>query len=200
MIRSWRQAWNQGDFPFLFVQLASFQARQAEPYQSDWAELREAQTMTLALPATAMAVTTDIGDPKDIHPKNKQEVGRRLALAARAIVYGEKIPYSGPLYESMKIEDGKVRLRFKHADGGLKIRGDGPLKGFAIAGEDRKFVDADAAVDGDTVVVHSDRVPKPVAVRYAWADVPDDNLTSGAGLPASPFRTDDWPGLTANEK
>lgn len=200
MIGAWRKAWGQGDFPFLFVQLSSWEAGQRQPYRSTWAELREAQTMTLALPATGMAVTTDIGDPKDIHPRNKQEVGRRLALAARALVHGEKIPYSGPMYAAMVVEGDKIRIRFKHTDGGLAVRGEGPLKGFAIAGEDQEFIAAVAVIDGDTVVVRSEKVAHPVAVRYAWADVPDDNLVNGAGLPASPFRTDEWPGLTANER
>ncbi len=200
MIQSWRDAWRQGDFPFLFVQLANFQSSQKEPFASAWAELREAQTMTLSLPNTGMAVITDIGDPKDIHPANKQEVGRRLALAARAMVHGEKIPFSGPLYESMAVEGDAVRIRFKHVDGGLEAAGGGPLNGFAIAGEDRTFVEAQAAIDGDTVVVRSGKVARPAAVRYAWADAPPCSLFNKAGLPASPFRTDDWPGLTISEK
>ncbi|HSW46828.1 MAG TPA: sialate O-acetylesterase [Phycisphaerae bacterium] len=199
LIRTWREQWGQGDFPFLMVQLANFQSRQKEPYTSDWAELREAQSRTLALPRTGMAVAIDIGDPKDIHPANKQDVARRLALAARAIAYGEKIPYSGPLYDSMKAEGGGIRLRFSHTNGGLEAKG-GELKGFGIAGRDRKFVDAKAVVDGDTVVVSSEQVAEPVAVRYAWADAPLCNLYNGAGLPASPFRTDDWPGITDNER
>lgn len=198
MIRSWREAWGQDDFPFLFVQLANFKAGQKAPYSSAWAELREAQTMTLSLPKTGMAVTIDIGDPKDIHPINKQDVGKRLALAARAIVHGEKIPYSGPIYEAMAVEGGKIRLRYKHTDGGLVAK-NGALKGFGIAGADQKFVDAEAAVDGDSIVVSSEKVASPVAVRYAWGDAPECNLYNGAGLPASPFRTDDWPGLTAKE-
>lgn len=195
MIRSWRTEWGQGDFPFLIVQLANYQIRQKEPYVSDWAELREAQLMTLSVPKTGMAVAIDIGDPKDIHPRNKQEVGRRLALAARAIVYGHKIPYSGPIYDSMKIEGDKIRIRFKHVDGGLQAKG-GALKSFGIAGRDRKFVDAEAVIDGDTAVVSSSMVAQPVAVRYGWADAPECNLYNGAGLPASPFRTDNWPGVT----
>jgi sialate O-acetylesterase len=200
MIHSWRENWGQGDFPFLFVQLANYQVRQKEPYVSDWAELREAQLMALALPRTGMAVTIDIGNPKDVHPTNKQEVGKRLALAARAIAYDEKIPYSGPIYESMAVEGGKIRLRFKHTDGGLVAQGGGTLKGFGIAGQDRKFVDAAAVIDGDAVVVSSDKVGEPVAARYAWADAPECNLFNGAGLPASPVRTDDWPGVTADAK
>jgi sialate O-acetylesterase len=147
-----------------------------------------------------MAVTIDIGDPTNIHPRNKQEVGRRLALAARAVVFGQKIACSGPFYESMAVHGDGIQIQFKHTDGGLKASGGESLKGFAIAGEDRKFVEADAVIDGNTVVVRSKEVAKPVAVRYAWADVPDCNLVNGADLPASPFRTDDWPGVTANEK
>jgi len=199
MIRNWQAGWGQGDFPFLIVQLANFQMRQKQPHVSDWAELREAQLMTLSLPNTGLAVTIDIGNPKDIHPTNKQEVGRRLALAARATVYGQKIPYSGPMYDSMKIEGGKIRILFKHTDGGLKAKG-GALKGFGIAGRDQKFVDAEAVIDGDTVIVSSRQVAEPVAVRYAWADAPECNLYNGADLPASPFRTDDWPGITAQAK
>jgi len=199
MIQDWRKAWGQGDFPFLFVQLANYQPRKPEPADSAWAELREAQTMTLSLPKTGMAVIIDIGEGDNIHPKNKQDVGKRLALAALAIAYGRDIPYSGPMYDSMKIEGDKVRLTFRHVNGGLVAKG-GVLKGFAIAGDDRKFVWADAKIDGDTVVVHSDKVAKPKAVRYAWADNPECNLYNKAGLPASPFRTDDWPGVTANAK
>jgi len=201
MIRQWRSAWGQGDFPFLFVQLASYQSSQTEPFKSAWAELREAQSMTLSLPNTAMAVTIDIGESKDIHPRNKQDVGKRLALGARALVSGAQRPYSGPVYESMSVEGNKIRGRFSHTDDGLAARGGGALKGFAVAGEDQQFVEAQAVIDGDAVVVHSDQVSRPVAVRYAWADdVPDASLVNGAGLPASPFRTDDWPGLTVNEK
>ncbi len=199
MIRCWREAWGQGDFPFLFVQLANFKARQKEAYASDWAELREAQTMTLSLPKTGMAVIIDIGNPTDIHPTNKQGVGKRLSLAARAIAYGEKIEFSGPMFDGMSVESGKIRVKFKHTEGGLKAKGDS-LTGFGLAGKDRKFVDASAKIDGNSVVVHSDRVPEPAAVRYGWADAPECNLYNGAGLPACPFRTDDWPGITANEK
>ncbi len=198
MIQDWRRHWNRGDFPFLFVQLANFMQRKPEPSESAWAELREAQLMALSLPNTAMAVIIDIGEANDIHPKNKQGVGHRLALAARAIVYGEDIEYSGPLFETMTIEGNKVRIRFSHVGGGLVAKGGGPLKGFAIAGVDRKFVWAQAKIEGDSVVVWSEKVPHPVAVRYAWADNPECNLYNKEGLPASPFRTDDWPGVTAN--
>jgi sialate O-acetylesterase len=182
------------------VQLANFQAGQKDPYASAWAELREAQSMTLSLPRTGMAVITDIGDPKDIHPANKQDVGRRLALIARAMVHGHKVPFAGPTYKSMKVEGDRIRLQFSHTADGLEAAGGGPLKDFAIAGEDRRFVSAKAQIDGDTVVVHSETVPQPVAVRYAWSDAPEGNLFNKAGLPASPFRTDDWPGITSIKK
>jgi len=200
MIRSWREAWGEGDFPFLFVQLANFNAK-----TDRWPELREAQTMALSLPHTGMALAVDIGEAEDIHPKNKQEVGRRLALAARALVYGEKLVYSGPLYRSMEIKGNKCYVSFDHLGDGLMIRGGGTLAGFVIAGEDRKFVPAKAEIVGGRVAVWSDEVAKPVAVRYAWEDNPEGaNLYNRVGgeavLPASPFRTDDWPGLTAGRK
>jgi sialate O-acetylesterase len=196
MIKNWRKDWGQGDFPFGFVQLANFKSNKAEnleqPVESNWAELREAQTLTLSLPNTGMAVIVDIGHPTDIHPKNKQDVGKRLALWAQSQVYGKDLVYSSPLYESLKVEDNKARLSFKHAGSGLEAKG-GKLTGFAVAGEDKTFHWADAKVDGNTVLVWSDKVAKPVAVRYAWADYPDCNLYNKEGLPASPFRTDDWP-------
>jgi sialate O-acetylesterase len=200
MIKNWRKDWGQGDFPFLFVQLANFRQVSDEPVESDWAELREAQTMTLSLPNTGMATIIDIGEADDIHPRNKQDVGRRLALWALAETYDQDVVYSGPLYESMKIEDGKIRVRFDHVGSGLVARGGGELKGFAVAGPDRDFVWADAEIDGNTVVVCSERVENPVAVRYAWADNPVCNLYNKEGLPASPFRTDDWPGVTIGSK
>ena len=201
MIKTWRTAWGQGDFPFLIVSLSNFMAVAPEPGDSDWAELREAQAMTAANdPSSGLAMAIDIGDANDIHPKNKQEVGRRLALAALAKTYKRNVPYSGPVYASMSVEGDKAVLKFKHADNGLAAK-DGELKGFAIAGEDRKWVWAEAKVQGaDTVVVRSDKVSKPVAVRYAWANNPVCNLYNGAGLPAVPFRTDDWPGVTAGKK
>lgn len=199
MITSWRRGWARGglaqsenpDFPFLFVQLANFMARHEQPTESTWAELREAQVMTLELPRTAMAVAIDIGEEKDIHPKNKQEVGRRLALAAQAMVYYIDTEYSGPIYTGAQPEEGKIRLSFRNASG-LKPANGEKIKGFAAAGEDRKFVWADAEIDGDHVLVSSPEVKQPVAVRYAWADNPEANLVNAAGLPASPFRTDDW--------
>ena len=197
MITGWRKAWGQGDFPFVYVQIANWLHRQEEPSDNLWAEEREAQLMTLAVPNTAMAVTIDIGDALDIHPKNKQEVGHRLALAAMKIAYGMHIPYSGPIYRAMKCEKQRIRLQFDHTDGGLQAHGP-ELTAFTIAGEDRHFFRANAKIDGNTVLVWSADVPNPVAVRYGWHYNPPCNLYNGAGLPASPFRTDNWPGLSAD--
>jgi sialate O-acetylesterase len=202
MIKTWRTAWGQGDFPFLIVSLANFTPVVQEPGDSDWAELREAQAMTAANdPNSGLAITIDIGEANDIHPKNKQEVGRRLALVALAKTYKQSIPYSGPVYESMRVEGDKAVVKFKYADRGLVVRGR-EAKGFAIAGEDRKWVWAtDVRIQGDdTLILRSDKVSKPVAVRYAWANNPECNLYNTAGLPAVPFRTDDWPGVTAGRK
>ncbi len=153
-------------------------------------EIREAQFLTLSkVKNTAMTVTTDVGDAEDIHPRKKEPVGQRLALAARALAYGEKIEYSGPLYESMKSENGKIILNFKHTGGGLVAK-DGALKGFTIAGADKQFVSAKAEIQGNTIVVYADGVTNPQAARYGWANVPDVNLYNKEGLPASPFRTD----------
>lgn len=195
LIRDWRRAWAQDSLLFLFVQLPNYDAG-AGPEGSSWAELREAQLMALHEPETAMAVTIDIGDREDVHPKNKRDVGRRLALAAQAAVYGGSIEGFSPLYRSHSVEGDAICVRFAHASGGLMTTDGGPPKGFTIAGEDRRFVPADAAIEGDAVVVRSPDVSHPVAVRYAWADNPVCNLCSRAGLPASPFRTDDWPGVT----
>ena len=200
MITNWREDWGQGDFPFLFVQLANFMETKPEPGESAWAELREAQSMTLSLPNTGMATIIDIGEARNIHPKNKQDVGKRLALWTLAQTYEKDLVYSGPLYKSMKVEGGKIRLSFDHVGGGLAARAGEALKGFAIAGADRKFVWADAKIDGDAVVVGSEDVANPVAVRYAWADNPVCNLYNRENLPASPFRTDNWPGVTADKK
>lgn len=200
MIRNWRRDWGEGDFPFLLVQLAPFKAIKDEPADSDWAELREAQLLAAAsVPNCAMAVITDVGDPKDIHPRKKQPVGARLALAARAIAYGEKIEFSGPQYRNMTAKDGQIVLHFDHVGKGLEAR-DGALKGFAICGDDKKFVWAKAEIVGNTVVVSSPEVAKPVAVRYGWVDCPVVNLWNKDGLPASPFRTDDFPLITAGKK
>ncbi|MDD2709328.1 MAG: sialate O-acetylesterase [Verrucomicrobiae bacterium] len=190
LIESWREQWRQGAFPFLFVQLANYKAQKSDPTESNWAELREAQMMTLSLPKTGMAVAIDLGEANDVHPKNKQDVGKRLALAAFSIQYGQTIDCSGPIYDGALVEGDSIRIKFKHAGGGLISRDGGPLKGFAIADEDKKFLWADAKIDQDTVVVSSGQVPKPAFVRYAWADNPVCNLCNKAGLPASPFRTD----------
>jgi sialate O-acetylesterase len=196
MITAWRNRWDRGDFPFLFVQLANFMPRKPQPGDSAWAELREAQCKTLALPNTAMAVIIDIGDARDIHPKDKQDVGKRLARAALALAYGKDVAYTGPVYDTMTVEDGKARIAFKSVAGALKTSDAKPPRGFAIAGADHKFVWADAKIDGNSVIVWNDKIADPVAVRYAWADNPDCNLVDTEGLPASPFRTDDWPGIT----
>jgi len=183
MIEDWRDRWGQGDFPFLFVQLANYKSSQW------WPVLRESQTEALGLRDTGMAVTIDIGESKDIHPKNKQDVGRRLALAARHLAYQEPVEYSGPLYRQATPEGSQLRVWFTHADG-LQAKGGGALTGFTIAGPDGNFVPADARIEGSTVVVSSQQVSDPVAVRYAWADDPVCNLINQAGLPASPFRSD----------
>ena len=198
MIRDWRQQWGQGDFPFLFVQLANFMAPQTDPNeQSAWAELREAQTRTLALPNTGMAVIIDIGEADDIHPRNKKDVGARLARWALAQTYGrDGLVYSGPLYRSMEREGDAIRLHFDQVGGGLTTPEGEPLMGFAIAGPDSVFVQAEARIEGDAVVVSSPYVEDPVAVRYGWANNPEATLYNEAGLPASPFRTDEWPGVT----
>ncbi len=197
MIGDWRKAFDQGDFPFLIVQLANFQQTKAEPGESTWAELREAQTLTAAnVPNCGQALAIDIGAADDIHPRNKQEVGRRLALAALAKTYQQQLEYSGPWYAGNDREGSTIRLRFQHIGGGLTAKGGEKLTGFAIAGADKKFYWADARIDGDTVIVSCEKVAEPVAVRYAWADNPRCNLYNRAGLPAVPFRTDDWEGVT----
>ena len=190
LINDWRGRWGEGPFPFLIVQLANFGGNPDQPGESGWAELREAQSMTAAtLPKTGLAVAVDIGNPKDIHPTNKQEVGRRLALAAETVAYGLPGESSGPVFTTLKTGPGVVRLDFAHTTGGLVAKG-GALTGFAIAGADGKFVRADAKIDGDTSVeVSSPAVPNPTDVRYGWADSPVCNLYNGFGLPASPFRT-----------
>jgi sialate O-acetylesterase len=182
LISDWRQGWDERKMPFLFVQIA--------PYRDMTPELREAQLLTLKKsPHTAMAVTIDIGDANNIHPARKAPVGHRLALAARALAYGEKIEYSGPLFSAMKIKDGQAILSFTHAESGLMAK-DGELKGFTIAGADKHFVPAKTKIEGSSVVVWSDEVATPIAVRYGWDFVPNGNLFNQADLPASPFRTD----------
>jgi sialate O-acetylesterase len=193
MIRNWRADWGQGDFPFLFVQLAPFMKIESEPKESAWAELREAQRLTsLSVPHTAMAVITDVGDAYDIHPREKETAGARLARAARATVYGEGITPSGPMYEAMEVRGDHAILRFRDVGRGLMAKG-GELTGFTIASADRKWLPARAVIRGDRVIVSSPRVARPVAVRYGWANYPVVNLYNREGLPASPFRTDDFP-------
>jgi sialate O-acetylesterase len=222
MISDWRRAWDQGDFPFYFCQLASFQPKKDLPSESGWAELREAQSMTLRLPKTGQAVLIDIGESGDVHPRNKKDVGERLALIALANDYGQRISFSGPVYDTLKIEGAKVRVTFKHTDGGLvakpvpatydvvsnenktepTVRNSphSELEGFAVCGEDKKWVWANAKIEDDSVLVWSDKVAAPVAVRYGWADNPTVNLFNAGGLPASPFRTDDFPTITRAAK
>ena len=192
MINDWRQKWDIGNFPFYYVQLANFKSRNNLPSVSEWAALRDAQLKAVDLPNTGMAVAIDVGDAKDIHPKNKQEVGRRLSLIALSKTYGYGNSYSGPIYSGYEICNNKVDLKFKFAEGGFTIKGDTILKGFSIAGNDRKFYWAKAIISGNRIVVSSDIVHCPTSVRYGWADNPVCNLYNKAGLPASPFRTDNW--------
>lgn len=214
LIQDWRQHWQQGDFPFYFCQLANYRAKTDQPGESVWAELREAQAKTLSVPNTGMAVLIDTGESEDIHPQSKQIAGERLAQIALAKTYGREVVPSGPSYASMKIEGSAIRLSFDHLGGGLvakevpatydvmrkagktaplvRNRPHSQLEGFAICGADTQWVWADAKIDGDTVLVSSDQVPAPMAVRYAWEDNPTCNLYNQAGLPASPFRTDDF--------
>jgi sialate O-acetylesterase len=231
MILNWRADWKQGHFPFYYVQLAPYQRAANKLSESNWAELREAQTMTLKLKNTGMAVITDLGSEYDIHPTPKRPVGDRLALAARAQTYGEKIAYSGPIFKKVQFEGGKAILTFDHTGSGLVSRALAPtlerktkdgkslgfawrlqdepkeepgkvhsrpvLMGFTICGKDRVFHKADAWIEGETVVVNAPKVvDEPIAVRYGWANHPICNLYNRAGLPASPFRTDTFPGVT----
>jgi sialate O-acetylesterase len=191
MIRDWRTKWNQGDFPFLFVQLPNFMEAKPQPSESNWALLREAQLKVLSLPRTGMAVAIDVGEWNDIHPLNKKAVGHRLALAAGKVAYGDDaVVSSGPIYQSMKIDANKIVITFTQTGSGLVARGGG-LGGFTIAGPDKRFVWANAKIENGRVVVWSDSVTNPVAARYAWADNPEGaNLYNAEGLPASPFRTD----------
>jgi sialate O-acetylesterase len=183
MIEDWRDRWGEGDFPFLFVQLANFKAN---PW---WPVLRESQTETLRLRNTGMALAIDIGESNDIHPKNKQDVGQRLALAAMHVAYGGTAEYSGPMFRQAVPEGDAMRVYLTHADG-LQAKGGGAVAGFSVASADGKFVPADVKIDGSTVVVSSGQVQAPTAVRYAWADDPVCNLVNSAGLPAVPFRSD----------
>jgi len=198
LIRSWRRELNGGkgaDFPFLWVQLPNFgQPDSVPPLESSWALQRESMQGALTLPNTGEAITIDVGEAGDIHPKNKQDVGRRLGLVGRRVAYREPVVSSGPTYRSHTIDGSRITLTFDHVNGGLVTSASsGEIGGFAIAGADRKFVWAHARIEGDRVVVSSDRVRQPVAVRYAWAnDPPEPNLYNKAGLPAAPFRTDGW--------
>ncbi len=192
MIEEWRKAWNQGDFPFLFVQLANFQDKQDKPYDSYWARLRETQTQTLSLSNTGMATIIDIGEAEDIHPRNKQDVGYRLWKSAKKIAFGEDVIHSGPMYKGYVINGSNIELSFDFIGAGFELKGSDKLLGFEIAGEDKIFHWAEAHFDGDKIIVSSKSVPNPIAVRYAWADNPDVSLYNSEGLPAVPFRTDDW--------
>jgi sialate O-acetylesterase len=203
MITDWRKQWKEGDFPFYFVQLAGYNSGNGNSKNgSTWAELREAQTLTLSLPNTGMAVTLDIGEEKDIHPKNKQDVGKRLAAVALNKTYRKENVYNGPRYQSMKVEGNKVILTFNKPGGDLYANDPyGYLKGFEVAGSDKRFYYAKAFIQDDHVVVFCDSVPQPVAVHYAWADYPGDaNLYNKEGFPAEPFRTDRWKGITEEAK
>jgi sialate O-acetylesterase len=202
MITTWRDAWKQGDFPFYWVQLADFRNEVEAPAESGWAELREAQTMTLSLPKTGQAVIVDLGEGRDIHPRNKQGVAKRLARWALANDYGIDVPYRSPEYKSMERQGAKIVLTFDHTGkSGLYTFDVNEPIGFTIAGEDKEFVNAQAKVIApNKIEVWSDEISEPSAVRYAWADNPICNVQSREGLPLTPFRTDDWPGLTANER
>jgi len=190
LITGWRARFGQGDIPFFWVQLANFDFP-GDPTHETWAFLREAQTQTLDLPATGQAVAIDVGDPNNIHPTNKQEVGRRLALIAKAGVYGIPVDFSGPVFAGATREGRALRVRFTYAETGMTAAGR-PLQSFEVAGADRRFYPASAIIAGDTLLVQSPQVPEPVAVRYAWRNAPDANLYNGAGLPAVPFRSDTW--------
>jgi len=204
MIKSWRDEWKQGDFPFYYVQLADFLAEQPEPVESNWAELREAQTMTMdKLPNVGEAVIIDIGEADDIHPRNKVDVGNRLARWALAKDYGVKVNCQSPRFKGMEVADGKVTVTFDHVGSGLTTVESRDVKGFALAGEDKKWYWAEAMISptaDNQVIVSSAKVKNPVAVRYAWADNPICNLHSKEDLPATPFRSDDWPGLTLGKQ
>lgn len=194
LIGDWRQRWGQGDFPFLFVQLPNYRAKVEQPVQTTgWVAVRDGMQRTLReVPQTGMAVTIDVGEERDIHPKNKQAVGQRLARWALAHTYAQKLVASGPIYSSSSIEGNRVTLHFDHVGGGLVSREGRPLVGFAIAGQNRQFVAAEAKIEGDTVVVSSPQVKQPASVRYAWSENPEASLLNEEGLPAAPLRTDDW--------
>jgi sialate O-acetylesterase len=197
MIADWRKLFGQGDFPFYIVSLPAFGQRRDMPGDDAWAELREAQALTARTsPNSGLAVTIDTGDAGDIHPKDKKEVGERLALCALAGQYGRRVSAIGPTFESMETLPGALKLHFKNTDGDLAVKGS-KLGEFAVAGEERHWFWAEAKIDGNIIIVSSPKVPNPKAVRYAWQSNPMATLFNGAGLPAVPFRTDDWPGITA---
>jgi sialate O-acetylesterase len=198
MIQDWRTRWKQGYFPFLFVQLPGYSSEQ---YQNEyeWAELREAQLLTLSHPNTGMAVTIDLDEKDNLHPLNKADVGKRLALSAMKIAYNKDIVFSGPVYKSMQTEGNGIRISFTNTGSGLILKNSEALKGFELAGEDRKFYTAQAKIEGNDVIVFAAEVSNPVAVRYAWANAPVCNLFNKEGLPASPFRTDSWKGVTEDK-
>ncbi len=191
LIRDWRNKWNEGEIPFLYAQLPGFMEVEYSPSESDWAQLRQSELDALSLPNTGMAVTIDAGEWNDIHPLNKKVVGERLALWAEHLAYGASDPdYSGPIYQSYKLEGNKIILSFSHVGSGLVIKGGGELYYFAIAGADKKYFWAKAEIDGDKIIVWNDKIPNPVSVRYAWANNPEGaNLYNEKGLPASPFET-----------
>jgi sialate O-acetylesterase len=219
LIEDWREKWKRSDLPFYICQLPGFGPKKSSPGESELSEVRESQLVASKLPNTAMAVLVDLGEAKDNHPRNKSDVAERLLRVVLAKEYGKKLVYSGPVYESMSVEKNQIRIRFRHTDGGLAARPvpavydvstllgqtaplvrnspQSQLEGFQICGEDRRWIWGDARIDGQSVVVWSSKVPEPIAVRYAWADNPTVNLFNGAGLPAAPFRTDDFPALTA---
>ncbi len=201
MIADWRSLFGQGDFPFYLVSLPAFTKHSIVPVDGDdWTETRESQAIAAAtVPNSCLAVTIDTGDADNIHAKEKEPVGDRLARCALANYYGEKTAYAGPTLESVEHLPGSIRLHFAHADGGLVAKG-GKLEEFSIAGDDRKWVWADARIEGDMVAVSSPKVPHPSQVRYAWQSNPNARLFNGAGLPATPFRTDAWPGKTDNAR
>lgn len=196
MISGWREKWGY-NFPFLFVQLANYMFDKEQPADYEWAELRDAQTKTLKLPNTGMAVAIDIGNPNDIHPRNKLDVGNRLSLAALKVAYDEDIVYSGPQFQSMKIQGDKIRIAFSNIGSGLDVRDKyGYVKGFAIAGADKKFMWAKGYLDGNDIVLYNETIKKPEAIRYNWSNNPEGNIYNKEGLPAVPFRTDNYRGIT----
>ena len=200
MIADWRKLFGQGDFPFFIVSLPAFRHRSETPTDDTWAETRESQALTAAtVRNSCLAVTIDTGDPDNLHPKDKRPVGERLAFCALAKHYRKRVVYSGPTLASVKRLPGSIRLRFSHTDGGLVVKGS-KLEEFAVAGEDRKWYWADAHIEGNKVVVSSASVPNPKEVRYAWQSNPAATLFNGAGLPAAPFRTDTWTGITERHR